>query len=59
MHHELLVQPQRLLGEHCELVVGDRVEVYAWEVMTDVDHPLPDALFVPDRPGIYKPTRVL
>ncbi len=59
MHHKLLMQPQRLLGEHCELVVGDLVEVYAREVMADVSRPLPDTLIVLDRPGIYKPTRVL
>lgn len=50
----LLMKPQGLFGEHGELLVRDGIQIDAGKVMTDVNHPLPDALVVRHDPPAYQ-----
>lgn len=58
-YNHLLVQPKGFFREHRELIVCDGIQVYSGEIMPHIDHTLPDALLVSDRPAVYKPTNRL
>lgn len=55
----LFVQPQRILGQHGELLVRNGVQIHAGKIMAHVDHPLADTLLVRDAPPVYKFTSML
>ena len=53
------MQPQSILREHGEILIGDGFEAYSWEVVAHIDHSLANALLIGDTPPVYKFTSVL
>lgn len=58
-NNHLLVQPEGFLGEHGEFFVRNSIQVHSWKVVSQIDHPLTDALLIGDCPAVYKPTKRL
>jgi len=53
------VEPQGILGEHGEILIGDGFEAYSGEVVAHIDHSLANSLLIGDTPPVYKFTSVL
>ncbi len=53
------MQPQSILGEHGEILIGDGFETYSGEVVAHIDHSLANALLIGNAPPVYKFTSVL
>ena len=53
------MEPQSILGEHGEILIGDGFKAHAGEVVAHIDHSLANALLIGDTPPVYKFTSVL